>query len=824
MPAVAQIVIQVDDKGGISALNQFTNQAKQIGPAFQKSGQQGNVVMTQLTDQTYEAHSAAMLFGRYFGVQLPRQLDTFIAKSKTLGPIFANLFDAAIFTGFAFALVNVISAIPGLIDKLDALTDTSRVFYEAQQAINSTLVEQAKHLFELQQQYKLLGLEGLSLMGARQSEVNERLADAKKHLADVTKELTAYQTQLKKQADTQAEIQKKIGISAPQSGTALIAGIGTASSMTVEQAQRLAQIQNALTAASGEVRIWTQELANSRKELGSAATKKAFEDHLALLQADQAAMKETNKLYQSFVDLSLQPLLAAGKAASEWKVISEELDQDRKKRVVQASIDTQRIEEDTAVAILPPWQRAYAQIEVDAQRRVDEIHRQLDGLKGAEAYEAAQIRDVWIMESVQMRDTLADNLQSAFDDLISGRLGDRVRKMFERMVFQMIATWLLGMKTIQGSLGGVFGGSAGGGFSLGNILGIPSLGPGGTAPTFPSSGEVINMSGLPLNLGSAVGSPTLMSQIPGAGLSAGLGSMAGIVMPAGAGAATGLAGILTKIFPHGLKIGSLNISGAGLAALGAGLLFSSIGRGGVGGALGGAAGGALTGFAIGGPIGAIIGGIIGLFAGLFQPSTRKARLAIEADIKSQAQLVEDSYNLHQTDYNSAIGQLEQLRQQGVDALKQAGVKDIDRSRVGHVDHWVDLAEQDIQRSEQQRQSLLAASANYGPAQFRRGGYVNAGLGGAFGPLGVPVWAPRFDSGGAVPAILHSGEYVLRSEAVDRLGRANLDSLNAGGTGPGDIIVQGPLVSFTGGEDWLRNGGAQKVIAALRRLRREGHSV
>jgi len=64
----------------------------------------------------------------------------------------------------------------------------------------------------------------------------------------------------------------------------------------------------------------------------------------------------------------------------------------------------------------------------------------------------------------------------------------------------------------------------------------------------------------------------------------------------------------------------------------------------------------------------------------------------------------------------------------VDALKQAGVKDIDRSRVGHVDQWIDKAEKEIDATQAERNRRAAIA--FGPAQFRVGGFVGAAAGGA----------------------------------------------------------------------------------------------
>ncbi len=216
-----------------------------------------------------------------------------------------------------------------------------------------------------------------------------------------------------------------------------------------------------------------------------------------------------------------------------------------------------------------------------------------------------------------------------------------------------------------------------------------------------------------------------------------------------------------------------------------------------------------------------IGALVGFLAGFFQHSTKKARLAIEANIKAQAQKIEDAYNTFQMDFPTSHDQLEQLRAQGIDALRQAGVKDISRSRVGHVDQWIDKAEKeiDITQAERNKRGALV----FGPAQFRVGGFVGPNLSGP-----MPSWfagtAMRFAEGGAVPAILHAGEFVMRPEAVSRVGRGNLESMNAGGRGGDTHVINVNLSAWDGKsvEEWLSAGGMHKIMRAHQRGIIEGN--
>ncbi len=92
---------------------------------------------------------------------------------------------------------------------------------------------------------------------------------------------------------------------------------------------------------------------------------------------------------------------------------------------------------------------------------------------------------------------------------------------------------------------------------------------------------------------------------------------------------------------------------------------------------------------------------------------------------------------------------------------------------------------------------------------------------------MPSWfagsAMRFAGGGAVPAILHEGEYVMRPEAVSRIGAGNLHHMNYGG-GAGDTYITNVNLRAWDGksvEEWLSSGGMDKIVYAHRRGVREG---
>jgi hypothetical protein len=549
-------------------------------------------------------------------------------------------------------------------------------------------------------------------------------------------------------------------------------------------------------------------------EAGSAAGRTQIElEYLAHIH--QISMREQQ------VGIDLDAERVAAKMAENNKL--RDLEQRRADEEIQ-------IETEATIAMLPVWQRADAQIVLSAEDRIRKI-REMEA-KDATFREQGE-REVGAIIQKEWRDrveSMANQLETLYNDITSGGIGQFFLKQFRHMLFEMVASWILGMQQMRGAsqqqmgsgggilgaiFGGLFGGGGGGG-SQGGISGLPGvitnfggglLGPGGNG-----------------DFGGEVSGSGESSSLAAMGISAGGGFSAGGVLPSGGGASGQMMGgpigqLLGKMFPHGLSIGGMNISGSMLATGGIALLSDAFMKGGILRGLEGAAGGAMLGFSIGGPIGALIGGIAGFLAGIFQHSTRKARLAIEAGIKAQAKTIEDAYNLFQLDWTGSRTQLEALRTQGVDALKKAGVKDINRSRKGHVDQWIDKAEKEIDATQAERN--LRGAMVFGAPQFRMGGFVGPGLGGP-----MPSWfagtAMHFAGGGAVPAILHEGEYVMRPEAVNSIGRGNLDRMNSGGGG-GEVHNHFTInaVDAKSFDEFLERGGMIKIVRQWFRGQTEG---
>jgi hypothetical protein len=129
---------------------------------------------------------------------------------------------------------------------------------------------------------------------------------------------------------------------------------------------------------------------------------------------------------------------------------------------------------------------------------------------------------------------------------------------------------------------------------------------------------------------------------------------------------------------------------------------------------------------------------------------------------------------------------------------------------------INQAEAKLQNTDVERQRRAAIV--FGPQQFAAGGFVHPSLARGVPPgfSGMP-----FASGGAVPAILHVGEFVLQPSAVNLTGVPNLQRMNAGGGAGMEVHLHFPSVYDADGFEAALNKNAQGFVRFVKRLQIEG---
>ncbi len=551
--------------------------------------------------------------------------------------------------------------------------------------------------------------------------------------------------------------------------------------------------------------------------------------------------------------------------------ITRQGENQRKNLIRQNREETIKLEEDAAIASLPPWQRATAEIlrtYEDQERELRALHerRLIDDQDFAQRELAIeQLKNAQIVDqNREMAKQIGSDLESIYDDITNGSIGKRILSEFKHLFFQILGGWL---STVAGIRNASAAGQANGGGLLGGLLGS-LLGLGGanatsTSATIGAAGSGGTFGGGSLGggifslLGLGGGSSSAMpgtGGFQGTGVPFGSGAVGGTIsnMPTfgggifgplaqtissgtgtkGAAAQQGgllglLQGGLSKFMSHGITLGHSQMTGTALGVGGALLGISSI----IGayqsgsklqGTLGGALGGAMFGFSVGGPIGAavgaIIGGIAGFFSGLFGGKKKKKQANQMADntLLPALHKIEDDYKGFQIDYGQAMSEIEQFRQDSYNQIGQYGSqgKSVWTKRVlpeiDKVKHEID----DFQKERDRRSSI-----NFGLPQFHQGGYVSV-----LGERGV--------MGSEMPAMLKDKEFVVNPTSTARY-RPLLEAINEdrggatfttlkpkpAGAAAGSVMpiaIHLHTMDAKNLNSWLNDGGAETIATSIQR--------
>lgn len=346
-------------------------------------------------------------------------------------------------------------------------------------------------------------------------------------------------------------------------------------------------------------------------------------------------------------------------------------------------------EQAAALATMGDWQRTYAQLAIEEQNRIRHIDQQERELRLAFKDDATALIKIETSAQAQREAVIAEtnekirqeykrqvqqlgsDLESVFNDIAGGKIGQRILANMKKLFFEILAQWLLTTKSMGSAFGNIFGtlvfgpgsmesqmgqggGLLGGAGLLGGLFGSSGAGvPSGTAPGAqlaaagggsPAAGasgattDPFTNSLFGIGAGAGTGNPLTTQSLAAAGISGGgIPGIAGGFLGAGKGGLkslfsspqgiAGLGGMLLAL--TGGKIGGmpgqiggmltmLSIMSQSNPAIGAMLSHLGLG-GGLAGTLLAAAGPALLGFGIGTHFGrlggALAGGGVGFGAG-----------------------------------------------------------------------------------------------------------------------------------------------------------------------------------------------------------------
>src|SRR6185312_7106408 len=148
MPTAVQLTLSLDSSGALSVLDRL----KQAWAGFKSSVITNNAELSQSFNATstslsgiesaeQRAHIAGQLFTRTLGVEMPRALETVIARSQVLGPLLQGLFGVSIFAA-------AIPAIAGIAEKLIDVSKQAEIHRQAWIEINATVQDTGEKIVD----------------------------------------------------------------------------------------------------------------------------------------------------------------------------------------------------------------------------------------------------------------------------------------------------------------------------------------------------------------------------------------------------------------------------------------------------------------------------------------------------------------------------------------------------------------------------------------------------------------------------------------------------------------------------------------------------
>src|SRR6266567_2176943 len=542
MAATAQIVIVVDDSGSTKALQRVNAEAGKLGPTLQPVARLSEQTFNNIEGGALKARESAALLGEEFGVHIPRALRGTIAQMSLIGPAMTAAFSGLAVIGFAKIAIDMIDGVINHIRQMDPEENLANRLMGLDAVNRERFHAAIKEQEQLAVQTKLATANESERIEV-QLAAAQQLALARKNAVEIgtaedaagvsrARGLAQIETEMNAQV-RRIELEKKAGLNAQVAEAKITAARAEGARKAEDFNTQIVERQRALSAEGNRALLQAEASTSAGRE----RIDKEYE--VRLNEITMREVQETLALKKQGItqEVVLDKERLAAKIENENKI--RDLAQQRADEEIQ-------INTEAAIAMLPPWQRADAQIVADAQARIRKIEEMEAKDKNfflqGEREKAAIMQKEW-HDRVE---NMANQLEGLYNEITTGGLKQFFINRFKHMVFEMVAAWIIGMRQMRaasqqqmgsggGILGAIFGGIFGGGGGGGGLGGIfgggASGGPGGTPPFV---GSFAGGSG-DAGMGSTGG---LFGSL-GLGLSAGMGGSPGATLPSGAGPAGG---------------------------------------------------------------------------------------------------------------------------------------------------------------------------------------------------------------------------------------------------------------------------------------------
>ena len=703
----------------------------------------------QLSAGQAEAATKAVLLGQQIGVTLPTAMQRLVTRTEGLQKLIGATFSVSAVVFFAQALLP-------LVKRLNELRLAAQGFGKEVRAAFEDAITASREAF--------LRFDNLATGQARLLQLNQSINAVLKE----QKELLEFRANPSRFPDRQPEELHisakrlkeidKILVALDKQRITLLKALATLGKQRID-VERKAEEEAAKFRQAANDKAVEQQRAAAEKLLDVTRQLERERFLLTASAEDQIILKKT-ETFEKIEEIASKTkdsdeLVARARVAVEANAQAQ-IEQLREKELMGALANIQKADVARKKAAEAQAASARKGFELIAERAREAAE------KNREAFEQ-MAGDI---ESFLDRVFLTAR---SFSDVWRQLMGQIVSS-FAKSVSRMVAEWFTGMRQMQ--TGAALGGQGIIGGLLGPLFG--TAGGGGGATALATSGALattsagVASSNLALGGGvistpsfnPALGNPALGVAITGT-VTGIPNAQGGATQSAGGAAAFGGIGGLLKN-PAFLRLAI----GGGAVGAGLGLLLAG---GPVKGAIGGLLGtfGALvlanvllTGVAAAATLGLSVAG--GILVGSFLRGRSKRKATrIEEDFVRQGLNVVDQFKKFQIAFGPTISSLEQIKLQGEQALLTAGLGRAGRRGAGNLVSSIDAQIQGVTSIQRQREARLVDIQNLTLPEFAVGGPVRG------------INSAR----GGILALLHPGEFVMRSQAVQSVGESFLAGLN-----------------------------------------------
>ncbi|MGB9104726.1 MAG: hypothetical protein WCC59_08210, partial [Terriglobales bacterium] len=333
--------------------------------------------------------------------------------------------------------------------------------------VNALAAKNAEDTRKLREQVAQGWLHGDDLILAKERALEAALGDLGKHTLDNDRDLEERRALYREQADQETldSLRKRIAAEVE---------------ITDQFHAQTQQIAN--QARTQELEGYARLYADEKRQLDQ------YERDYEAATQKEAALADNQDEYQAALAKLKEDRDARTAAVKESTLLRLQAMQ------TKAALETQQIETAAAIAILPPWERADAEIYTTANQRIQEINDLFQRHLIFQSDVAGRTAAVW----AEATGKVIDSWTSAFENLFSGGWSQTIQNMARQFAARIAAEL-----TLQSGLSGI----------LGPILGLPSGIPGMTNAGFGATfgGSTLGLAGLIPGIGGlATGTPPFL--------------------------------------------------------------------------------------------------------------------------------------------------------------------------------------------------------------------------------------------------------------------------------------------------------------------------